>query len=358
VVRTVRLLLDAHQLSRGQTGDETYVRGLLGGLRAKPDVNVVAAVEGNPPAVGLLAPPVTIRRVPHNGLARLAALSLVARQARADILHTTYLLPPCSGTATVVTIHDISFERHPEFFPRSYLLLDRRLIRDSARRASRVITPSETSRRDLIELWRVPADRVVVIHYGVDGIFAPDPNGPNDGEFDPFRVLAVGVLQPRKNLGRLLEALTIVSRERRVELRVVGPDGYQAKEIRERLAGRAAVKVLGYIDQQALAAEYRHAHVFVYPSLYEGFGLPVVEAMASGTPVVTTSGGSLPEIAGDAALIVDPLDVPALASAIHRVADDAFLRATLRERGLIRARAFSWETAARLHDDTYRDALA
>ncbi len=174
----------------------------------------------------------TVRRIPHNRLARFAALSLVGRWVRADILHATLLLPPWPGRPTVVTIHDISFERHPEFFPRRWLLRDRGLIRDTARRASRVITVSETSRRDLIELWHVPADRVVVIYNGVDEIFAPGPDRPDDGALDPLRVLAVGVLEPRKNLGRLLEALAIVGGERRVELRVVGPDGYQAKEIR------------------------------------------------------------------------------------------------------------------------------
>lgn len=354
----MRVLLDAHQLGRGQTGDETYIRGLIGGLRAVPELDLVAAVESHPRAARVLAPPVTLRRVPRNGLARLAALSWVGRWVRADILHATYLLPPWPGRPTVVTIHDISFERHPEFFPRRYLLLDRALIRASARRASRVITVSETSRRDLIELWHVPADRVDVIYNGVDEIFAPGPDRPDDGALDPLRVLAVGVLQPRKNLGRLLEALAIVGRERRVELRVVGPDGYQAKEIRERLADRAAVKVLGYVNQQALAAEYRQAHVLVYPSLYEGFGLPVVEAMASGTPVVTTTGGSLPEIAGDAALIVEPLDVLAMAAAIRRVADDGALRTKLQERGLVRARAFNWRTAARRHFETYSSALS
>ena len=353
----MRVLLDAHQLGRRQTGNETYVRELLTALREFPDVEIVAAVEGDPHPTGPLASPVRLRRVPRNGLARLAALSLVAHGARVDLLHAVYFLPAFVGRPSVVTIHDISFEQHPEFFSRRSLLRDRFLIRDAARRASRVITVSETSRRDLIELWGVPADRVVAIHNGIDAIFCPGPDAPGEGSLDPLRVLAVGTLQPRKNLGRLFDAVAIVARNRRVLLRVVGPDGYQAEAIRARLAGRAEAEVLGYVDRAALADEYRRAHLLAYPSLYEGFGLPVVEAMASGTPVVTTTGGSLPEVAGDATLIVDPLDVSAIAGAIERVADDGALRAELRSRGLERARAFSWATAARRHVETYASLL-
>jgi glycosyltransferase involved in cell wall biosynthesis len=353
----VRVLLDAHQLGRRETGDETYIREVLTALRAYPEVEILAAVEGDPHPTGPLASPVRLRRVPRNGLARLAALSLVAHTASVDLLHAVYVLPAFVGRPSVVTIHDISFERYPEFFSRRFRLRDRLFIRDAARRASRVITVSETSRRDLVELWRVPADRVVAIHNGVDEIFGPGPNEPEEGSLDPLRVLAVGTLQPRKNLGRLLDALAIVARRRRVLLRVVGPDGYQAEAIRSRLAGRAEVEVLGYVDRAALADEYRRAHLLAYPSLYEGFGLPVVEAMASGTPVVTTSGGSLPEVVADAALIVDPLDVSAIAAAIERVADDGALRAELRLRGLARAREFTWATAARRHVETYASLL-
>jgi glycosyltransferase involved in cell wall biosynthesis len=353
----MRVLFDAHQLGSRQTGNETYVRELLRGLRDQPDLDVVAAVEGGQERAGVLAPPICLRRVPHNGLARMAVLSLAARADKVDLVHAVYFLPPMPGRPSVVTIHDISFERHPEFFSRRSLLRDRLLIRDAARRASRLITVSETSRQDLIELWRVPPERVVAIYNGVDEVFRPGPNEPDEGSLDPLRVLAVGTLQPRKNLGRLLEALAIVGRDRRVELRVVGPDGYQAQEIRERLSDRGDVEVTGYLDRMALAQEYRRAHLLVYPSLYEGFGLPVVEAMASGIPVVTTTGGSLPEIAGDAALIVDPLDVSAIAAAIVRVADDGLLRATLRRLGLARARAFDWRTTARRHVEVYERLL-
>jgi glycosyltransferase involved in cell wall biosynthesis len=163
-------------------------------------------------------------------------------------------------------------------------------------------------------------------------------------------------LQPRKNLLRLIDAVALVAREMSISLRVVGPDGFQANQIRDRLDGVTEVEITGYVSHEQLVAEYQRADVFVYPSLYEGFGLPILEAMASGIPVVTSTGGSLPEVAGDAALIVDPLDVVAIASAIHRIASYPSLHERLRTLGLARSARFTWRDAARAHLDVYRDA--
>jgi glycosyltransferase involved in cell wall biosynthesis len=327
-------------------------------LRLLSELDIVATVEDGQLPQGILAPPVRIRRVPRNGLGRLAVLSLLSRQVRADITHAIYFLPPLVRGASVVTIHDISFERHPEFFGRSSLWRDRLLIRDAARRATKIVTVSETSRRDLIELWRLSPDRVVAIPNGVSPSFQPlsDPT-PFDPAVRALRVLAVGTLQPRKNLPRLVDAVALVAREMPVELRVVGPDCLQAKRIQDRLGGVAAVEIAGYVSDEQLVAEYQRADVFVYPSLYEGFGLPIIEAMASGIPVVTSTAGSLPEVAGDAALIVDPLDVAAIASAIYRIASDSSLRERLRTLGLARSAQFTWRDAARAHLDVYREAI-
>lgn len=355
----MRVLVDAHQLGRRQTGNETYVRELLRGLRELPGLDLVAAVERGQSNSGVLAPPMSLRPVPHNGLARLLALALAARRVRADLLHAVYFLPPFPGRPTVVTIHDISFERHPEFFGRLSLLRDRLLIRDAARRATRVITVSETSRRDLIELWGVQPHRVVAIPNGVSPLFHPEDEAspPVDLRGRPLRVLAVGTLQPRKNLLGLLEAVRLVGRDVPIVLRAIGPDGFQADQIRARLGGVSQVQVVGYVPESQLAREYRWADLFVYPSLYEGFGLPVLEAMASGTPVVTSTAGSLPEVAGDAALLVDPLDATAIAGAIRRIAEDDQLRAELRERGVHRATQYSWARTASLHAAVYEEAV-
>jgi glycosyltransferase involved in cell wall biosynthesis len=355
----MRLLLDAHQLGRSQTGNETYVRELARELRLMPELEIVAAVEAAQAPEGILAPPVRIRRVPRSGLGRLAALSLLSHQVGADITHTIYFLPVAVRGASVVTIHDISFERHPEFFSRSSLFRDRLLVRDAARRATRLVTVSETSRRDLLELWHVAPERVVAIPNGVSSLFRPPADKLAFDPADrPLRVLAVGTLQPRKNLLRLVDAVALVAREMRIVVRIVGPDGFQASQIRDRLGRAAQVEITGYVSQEQLVAEYQRADVFVYPSLYEGFGLPVIEAMASGIPVVTSTGGSLPEVAGDAALLVDPLDVAAIAAAIRRIASDANLRDRLRALGIARSARFTWHDAALAHLALYRDALA
>ena len=355
-----RVLFDAHQLGRRQTGNETYVRELLRALRGRGDLELIAAVEAGQLPTDVLAPPVRIRRVPSNGFARLAAMALIARQQRADVVHAVYFLPPATRRPTVLTVHDISFERHPEFFSRRALIRDRLFIRASARAASRVVTVSETSRRDLVDLYGLPEDRVIAIPNGVGHGFRPANEtawAPYPGD-RPLRVLAVGTLQPRKNLLRLLDALVVVGREIPVQLRVVGPDGHQAAAIRRRLSTSVETDTVGWLDDDALADEYRRADVFAYPSIYEGFGLPVIEAMASGTPVVTSTGGSLPEVAGEAALLVDPYDVAALADAIRRIAEDGPGAAVLRARGLARAATFTWEQSAALHAAVYRDLVA
>lgn len=350
------VLFDAHQLGRRQTGNETYVRELLDSLRGLEDVSIHAVVERGQGPRGVLAPPVQTHLVPGNGFGRLAAMSLLARRIRPDLLHAIYFLPPMIGRPTVLTIHDISFERYPEFFSRTALIRDRIFVRLSARRATRIVTVSETSRRDLIEIYGIPPERVVAIPNGVSPVFRPlaDASPGRDGS-QPIRVLAVGTLQPRKNLIRLLAAVRRVSADVPVVLRIVGPDGFQADAIRQRLGGSADVEIVGYVSDEGLADEYRRADMLVYPSIYEGFGLPVIEAMACGTPVVTSTGGSLPEVAGDAAVIVDPFDVSAIAAGIRRLAEDPILATTLRERGIRRAGQFTWAEAARRHLEIYRE---
>lgn len=355
-----RILFDAHQLGRRQTGNETYVRELLRALRDRNDLDLTAAVEADQKPAGVLRPPLRLLRVPSNGVGRLAAMARMARRERPDVVHSIYFLPPGTRRPVVLTVHDISFERFPQFFSRRAVMRDRLLIRASVRAADRVVTVSEASRRDIIELYRVPEDRVIAIPNGVSPHFRPadaEAWTPFAGH-RPLRVLAVGALQPRKNLPRLLEALASVSRDTLIHLRVVGPDGHQAAMIRERLSKSVTTEIVGWLDEDALAREYRRADIFAYPSIYEGFGLPVIEAMASGTPVVTSTGGSLPEVAGDAALVVDPHDVAALAGAIRRIAEDQRLARSLRARGIARASAFTWDLSAERHAAVYRSLVA
>ena len=288
------------------------------------------------------------------------------RRAGVDLVHgPVNVMPLLDGLPGVVTVHDLAFRIYPEQYPRAkqrYLDL---LTGLSVRRAARVITVSESTRRDVLRFYRVDPERVVTVPNGVDPSLAPVTDRERLAAFrkehglpDDF-ILFVGTLQPRKNLVGLLRAYARMGARVDAPLVVAGGKGWMYEpvfnEVRA-LGVEDRVIFAGYADPEDLALWYSAATVFVYPSLYEGFGLPVLEAMACGTPVITSDTSSLPEVAGDAALLVNPRDVDAMAAAIARLMGDPALRADLRERGLARARAFSWERTARETAAVYRAA--
>jgi glycosyltransferase involved in cell wall biosynthesis len=255
-----------------------------------------------------------------------------------DVLHcTTYYGPLRPRIPTVVTVHDLAVLRHPEAFPRwtrAYVPL---VVPHVLRAAARIIAVSEFTASELETLLNVPRSRIVVVPNAVEETFTSE--GPAaEGEY----VLAVGTLEPRKNLERAIEA----AGRGGLPLRIAGARGWGGVEAR-------GATWLGEIDDAELARQYRGAQCVVYPSLYEGFGIPVLEAMACGVPVVTSAGGATEEVAGGAAVLVDPLDVDAIAAGI----DEAIARRDeLRPQGLARARAFSWDESAARTQDVYREA--
>jgi glycosyltransferase involved in cell wall biosynthesis len=255
-----------------------------------------------------------------------------------DVLHCpTYYGPLRPRSPLVVTVHDVSVLRHPEAFPRWTRTFAPRYVPLVLRSATRLIAVSEFTRREVVELVGVPEERIHVIPNAVEDVFTPE--GPAaDGDY----VLAVGTLEPRKNLERLAEAARSVG----AELRVIGARGWGDVPL-------DGVQWLGELSDEELARMYRGARVVAYPSLYEGFGIPVLEAMASGAPVVTSAGGATEEIAGGAAVLVDPLDPASIASGIEEA---AARRDELRARGLERARAFTWDDVARRTVEVYREA--
>jgi glycosyltransferase involved in cell wall biosynthesis len=226
---------------------------------------------------------------------------------------------------TVLTVHDLAILRAPEAFPRWHRLYGRVGLRRVLRAADAIVAVSEFSRAETIELAGVPPDRIRVIPHGVDSVFTPE-GAHGEGDY----VLAVATLEPRKNLGRAVEA----AREAGVELRVVGARGWGGIEVDG---------WVGEIPDTELAALYRGAHCVLYPSLYEGFGLPVLEAMACGAPVVTSAATAMEEVAGGAAVLVDPLDVEAIAQGVR---DALARRDELAAAGLARAREFTWHRTA------------
>lgn len=251
----------------------------------------------------------------------------------------------------VVTAHDMAIYRHPEWFPRGQLLSVRLVVPLSMRSADAVVGVSRHTAREVAALFGVAADRLHVVPEGV----APDYRPLAEEELLSTRiryglperfVLYVGTIEPRKNLATLLDAW---SRLRdRPPLVVAGEWGWRVDEVRPNLerAG-SGVRLLGPVDPSALPALYNLAGCLAHPAWYEGFGLTPLEAMACGTPVAVSNATSLPEVVGDAGLLVDPADVEGWTSALERLLADAGLRADLRQRGLRRAAAFSWERAAR-----------
>ena len=284
-----------------------------------------------------------------------------------DVVHsTTFCVPRLRGrTRLVVTIYDLSFVTHPEFHLEANVRHCLAGTRAAIERADAIIAISEHTRRDLVERLGAPAERIVVTPLAADPALRPVSDRARRDEVRrryrlPERfALYLGALEPRKNLLRLLEAYAALDERQRREVRLVvaGASGWLNDSVHaqvEKLGLGPAVCFAGYVAGDDMAALYSLADVFVYPSLYEGFGLPVLEAMACGTPVVTSNVASLPEVTGDAAILVAPEEVDGIRDALSRVLDDATLRADLSRRGLARAAQFSWDRCARQTLDVYR----
>jgi glycosyltransferase involved in cell wall biosynthesis len=360
--------IDAHAIGARQGGNETYITNLIKSL-AEIDgnnrytiylANAGAAAEWREGftkryknfSVRLLPPPTPLVRVP-------VYLTYELFRRPVDVLHVQFTAPPFCRIPVVATIHDLSFERMPETFTRRGSLQLKLTVRRTAKKAAMITTGSEYSRQDLLSIYKLSPEKVAVTNYGIGSQFVPQPSAPNEaeeirGRFGVSRdfLLAVGSLQPRKNLVRLIRAYARLRSERedfRPQLVIVGRKLWLASEIFgevKRQQWADDVILTGYVADEDLPALYRAARAFVYPSLFEGFGLPPLEAMACGTPVVTSDVTSLPEVTGDAALLIDPNDERALANAMIEIVNNDALRAELRERGIAQAKKFTWRDAA------------
>lgn len=290
------------------------------------------------------------------------ALPGVLRRLRADLLHApAFIGPLISPYPQVITLHDLSFFRHPAFFKRANRLYLRAMTPLACRRAAAVIAVSEFTAREAVALLGVASERVHVITHGVDPRFRPLP----PAEVARFRtaqglperfILHMGTLEPRKNLVRLVQAFA-QGAPADVHLVLAGGRGWLYETIFAevaRLDVQDRVHFPGYVPAETQALWYNAAELFAYVSIYEGFGLPVLEALACGAPTLTSATTALPEAAGDAALTVPPDDVAAIADGLARLLADAALRADLRARGLAHAARFSWETTAHRTAALYR----
>jgi glycosyltransferase involved in cell wall biosynthesis len=364
----VRIGIDARKLH--DFGIGTYIRNLLrhlGRLDRDTEFVVLCREEDRESLDSLGSNFRAVAEAAGNySFAEQVRIPLALRREAVTLFHAPhYVLPPLVPCRSVVTIHDCIHLMFPQYLPNRFALGYARMsISLATHRATRVLTVSESSKRDILRFVDTDPDKIDVIYNAYDERFGVEPR-----EEDVVRVreryqlhdefvLYAGNVKPHKNLERLIEAFDRVRRGGLDHLKLV----MIGDEISKYAALRRAVhrhqlhkyvRFLGYLPEETLAVMYRLAGVFVFPSLYEGFGLPPLEAMASGTPVVTSNVSSLPEVAGDAAVLVDPYDPDAIADGIERVLTDEKLRRQLRTRGLARARQFSWETSVRRVREIY-----
>ncbi len=368
----MRIGIDAHAVGGRKTGNETYTYNLvkeLSLLKPNGDEYTIYLTKART-CDGLgsnghfrhrrIRPATPYLRIP-------IAFPLESRMRRLDVFHAQYFLPPWLRCRTVLTVHDICYERFPQFFTRADALRNRLAIPWSCRRAGRIIAVSEATRNDLVEFYKLDPERITVIYEG-----AGEEYKPLDAEFCRERlrvayqinerfILYVGNLQPRKNLSRLLGAFAQLKEKGRIphQLVIVGQKAWLYDGIFETLRSHSLedqVVLTGYIPAEDLPLFYNAASFLVYPSIYEGFGLPVIEAMACGAPVITSFGSSLEEIAGGAAILVDPYSVSSMASAIEQLANGPELQKDLSRRGLANASRFGFRKMAEETQDVYHHA--
>jgi len=366
----VKVAIDARKLH--DFGIGTYIRNLLRHLARldtrteyvllchEPDMGAAAQLGPNFRTVLEPSPNYSIREQIH--------VPWVLLRERPDVFHAPhYVLPPAVRCRSLVTIHDTIHLTFPQYLPhRLAYAYARASMWAAAHRSDRILTVSEASKRDILHFFDVPPEKVVVVHNAIDERFSREPD-PDDVERVRERfqlhqrfVLYVGNIKPHKNLERLIEAFHAL-RQRGLDdlkLLIIGDQISSYPSLRRAVHRHKLhkhVRFLGYLPDETLSVMYRLASVFVFPSLYEGFGLPALEAMASGTPVVTSNVSSLPEVTGDAAVLVDPYDVGAIEAGIHRVLTDPVLAADMRRKGLLRARQFSWEQSVTKTWEMYQE---
>jgi glycosyltransferase involved in cell wall biosynthesis len=371
----VKIGIDTHAAERDGSGNGTYIRGLVRALARLPDdvEYVLYALDPGHPFYGELAgqPRIRVRRLwPRAALARIP-LSLAAASCRdrLDVLHVQYVGPRYHRGALVVTIHDLAFLRVPESFPPLQARRLRWQVPANARRAAGIITVSQYSKRDIRDTYGIADEKITVTSQAIDPKLAPvrDPAVlaavRRELGIAHRYVLCVGRLNARKNVVGLLHAFERVrpGLAEPVQLVIAGPRDYRTDELDRAIAASPCQKDVvrpGHVSDEKLPALFSGATVFAYPSFFEGFGLPPLEAMACEVPVICSGVTSLPEVVGDAAVTVDPSSIDDIAAALRAVLSDPGLRATLIRKGRQRVAQFDWHTAAQRTADVYRRAAA
>ena len=368
----MRIAIDARKLH--DYGIGTYVRNLTRQLARQDtdDTYVLLCRREDEAFVRELGPRFEplIETAGNYSLREQITVPLALRRAKVDVFHAPhYVVPPLTRCPVVVTIHDCIHLRFPQYLPnRAAYVYARTVMAMAARRARRILTVSHASKADILSYLRVPPSKIEVVYNALDERMAAAPT-PEDITrvrerflLDAPFVLYAGNIKPHKNVDRLIEAFAMLRRRGHdhIKLLILGDEISKYPNLRRlvhRFQLHQYVRFLGFVPDATLAALYRLATVFVFPSLYEGFGLPPLEAMACGTPVITSNVSSLPEVVGDAALLIDPMNASAIADAMARVMSDESLRADLVRRGLERVKTFSWERSARRTHEVYAEVV-
>ncbi len=312
-------------------------------------------------------PPVDVSNPAARIVWEQSGQALQARRDRLDLFHgLAFVVPELYRRPSIVTIHDLAFMKLAGHAPNRRVAYLSRTTRSSVERAQRVIAVSEATKADIVDVFEIDPERIDVTHLGVSDGLSPLA----DDERESFRrgndlgrpaILFLGTLEPRKNLPNLLRAFDLIAAETDAELILGGAQGWLPAEFDMAMAGvqhRDRIRLTGFIPESDLRSWLGAVDLFAFPSRYEGFGIPPLEAMACGTPVVASNVSALPEVLGDAARYADPDDVESIAAALKAVLTDQALATDLRERGLKRAATFSWENTARQTVESYRRALA
>ncbi len=349
----MNIAIDVHSLGTQAGGNETFYRQLLRGLAADRTANRYSLLHTHPFTLPEIAHDgrFTLRKIPKNPVLRLAlSIPRFLRDTKPDIFHCQYVQPLWGNGKTVVTIHDLAFEHFPEFFHPLETLRLKKLVRWTAKKADHILTVSEFSAADISRRFDLTRDKITVAYQSPSPEFRPrDKQRCTEHLVRTYNVrppfiLYVGRIQGRKNLPRLVEAYARLKKDGLAATLVfVGKQDWQSEQLRVKvreLGLESFVTFTGFVPFEDVPLFYNAAELFVFPSLFEGFGLPVMESMASGIPTITSYGSALQEVAGDAALLVDPCDTGSIASAMEKALTDRNLRQRLVSRGLQRAGQF------------------
>jgi glycosyltransferase involved in cell wall biosynthesis len=378
---TLKVAMNCAALMAPLTGIGQYTRHLVLGLQREPGIDLrlyyamhfVRNLPAAPPrAVGALRGLVR-RNIPGSYPVTRAIQQVIfshgSRAGSFDLYHEPNFLAFRFPGPSVITVHDLSWIRYPETHPAERVRAMHRYFEPGLRRASLVITDSHFVRNEVIQEFGVPAERIVTVPLGLDPAFRPQSTSETDAVLSRIGLdhgsyfLSVGTLEPRKNMETTVAAYGALppSLRERHPLVIAGLRGWRTSAMEkalEPLVASGHVRMLGYLERDELAAITAGALAMVYPSIYEGFGLPPLESMGCGVPVIASNVSSLPEVVGDTALLVDPLDVDALANAMRTMLEDRELRQSLADRALARSARFTWEACTQGIHAAYRTAVA